>query len=140
MADYFVRIENGAELRRNLLQSSKLNIHILKQEHQIDRIRQEKRLLLNTVRTELKEITFLLNELEQFLPSHTKKELEELMPGITKRKTEIMDAPIQPAKGKKGKKGKAAPIPKAVPRSAELSKLEKLEDSLNMIENRLNKL
>lgn len=135
MNDYFIRIEDSKELRRNLLQSSKLDIQILKQEHDIKRIRQEKHLLLGELRTKLKEITFLLTELEQHMPEHTKKELEELMPGYTKK-----EMPIAPADHQRHHKGKkrAAQSPSA--RAAELSKLEKLEGSLNMIEERLNKL
>lgn len=139
MADYFVKVDDGKELRRQLLESSKLSIHLLKQEFSIKEIRARKLQLIESARKDLKEITFLIGRLEKDLPVLTKKELEEIDPKAFKRPTA--------KKAKKGKAKKTAknqpqpePVPQKTKESEHLSKLERLERSLKMVEGRLNEL
>jgi uncharacterized protein (DUF342 family) len=114
MSHYFVRIEDAKDVRRQLLESSKLCIQILKQEHSIGEVRKHKQAVMQHIRDELKELTFLLSSLEKELPILTKKELLDLNPNAFKQ----------------------------VPEEAkvELSKIDKLEASLKMIQGRLDKL
>lgn len=124
MGDYFVRIEDSKNVRRQILESSKLCIYVLKQEHRINEIRQHKRAVIKHLRDELKELTFLLGTLEKELPVLTKKQLTELQPNAFK-------APAKTA----GKTAKAAPVA-----DEKLSKLQRLDHSLKIIEKRLDKL
>ena len=80
MGHYFVRVEEGNNVRRQLLESSKVCVFLLKQEHRLGEIRNHKGALIKQVREELKELTFLLGTLEKQLPVLTKKQLNELAP------------------------------------------------------------
>lgn len=140
MTDYFVRIDDGKNVRKELLESSKFCIQVLKQDHHLVELRESKRKLVAKVRTDMKELVFLLGELEKVLPILTKKELKEMFPERYKR--------AAPEKVIKTKKGKSKVVKTAVKVVApienettrELSKLERLERSLEMIEGRLDKL
>ena len=123
MAEYFVKVDDGKELRRQLLEGSKLSIGIIKQEFAIKEMRARKEQLLEKVRDDLKELLFLIGTLEKELPVLTKKELNEMAPKKI--------VPVRPVVKKEV----------AVPAQPErLSKLQRLESSLEMIEKRLNKL
>lgn len=129
MAEYFVKVDDGKELRRQLLESSKLSIHIIKQEYSIKEMRARKSQLMDKVRDDIKELTFLVGSLEKELPVLTKKELSEIAP---KR-------PEQPIMKKAEKAAKPA-SQEHKPESKEYSKLRRLESSLEMIEKRLSNL
>ena len=133
MAEHFVKVDDGKEVRRNLLESSKICIQILKSEHKVAQIREQKAALITEVRGGLKELNFLLNTLEKDLPVLTKKELEEMCPPPPKEPKPKKTAVKKAAKKKSSGKKKAEP-PKKV------SKAERLEKSLDLIERRLQKL
>jgi hypothetical protein len=120
MGHYFVRVDNGKNVRRQVLESSKLCVYILKQEHRLAEIRNHKRAIIKHIRNELKELTFLLGTLEKELPVLTKKQLLEINPNAFK-----------PA---------AKPKKEADKAPEELTKLHRLEHSLKLIEGRLEKL
>lgn len=120
MGQYFVRVDEGKSVRRQLLESSKLCVYMLKQEHRLGEIRTHKRAIIKHIRNELKEITFLLGTLEKDLPVLTKKQLLEINPKAFDAKPKPVAAPEKKPK--------------------ELSKLQRLEQSLEIIEGRLNKL
>ena len=123
MAEYFVKVDDGKELRKQLLEGSKLSIGIIKQEFAIKETRARKEQLLDKIRDDIKELHFLVGTLEKELPVLTKKELNEMAPKKI--------VPVHPAAKKE-----AAPEPEP----ERLSKLQRLESSLEMIEKRLNKL
>lgn len=131
MAEYFVKVDDGKELRRQLLESSKLSIHIIKQEYTIKEMRARKTQLMEKVRDDIKELTFLIGLLEKDLPVLTKKELAEIAP---KR-------PEQPILRKAQKAEPVKPVAQEQkPENKEYSKLRRLESSLEMIEKRLSNL
>lgn len=131
MAEYFVKVDDGKELRRQLLESSKLSIHIIKQEYTIKEMRARKTQLMEKVRDDIKELTFLIGLLEKDLPVLTKKELAEIAP----------KKPEQPILRKAQKAEPVKPVAQEQkPENKEYSKLRRLESSLEMIEKRLSNL
>lgn len=138
MAEYFVKVDDSRDVRRELLESSKLCIYVLKQEAKIAEIKRRKEQAIAALRDDLKELTFLIGSLEKDLPILTKKELSELAPArpkplVVKEKVEEIKAPQKT-------KGKAVAVSENKPVNKELTKLQRLEESLKMIENRLGKL
>ena len=125
MGHYFVRVDDGKNVRRQILESSKLCVYVLKQEHRLAEIRKHKRAIISHLRNELKELTFLLGTLEKELPVLTKKQLMELNPGAFKQQKAPKKAPKKVVGEKK---------------MEDLSKLQRLERSLALIEGRLEKL
>jgi len=130
MAEYFVKVDDGKELRRQLLESSKLSIQIIKQEYKIKEMRERKNQLMEKVRDDIKELTFLIGSLEKDLPVLTKKELAEIAP----------KKPEQPILKKAEKAEPVKPVKASEPENKEYSKLRRLESSLEMIEKRLSNL
>jgi len=133
MAEYFVKVDDGKELRKQLLESSKLSIHIIKQEFKIKDMRSRKNQLMEKVRDDLKELTYLIGALEKDLPVLTKKELAEIAPKkpeqpILKKAEEKSESPKKPVSAESTAENK------------EYSKLRRLESSLEMIEKRLGNL
>lgn len=120
---YFVKLDEGRNIRRTILESSKSSIQILKDEQELLQLRERKKVLLSQARKEFKELNKLLGQLEKAMPQLTKKELDELRPKkvIVKKTTKTTKKAVKPEK-------------------KELTKLEKLEKSLHLIETRLNKL
>jgi len=77
---YFIRIEDGPDTRRKLLESSKATLHILRGYQELLRVRSEKATLMNQLRREMKEVTVLLNRLESDMPILTEREMAEFNP------------------------------------------------------------
>ncbi len=127
MAEYFVKVDDGKELRRQLLESSKLSIHIIKQEFSIKEMRARKSQLMEKVRDDIEELTFLIGSLEKDLPVLTKKELAEVAPKKPEQPIVRKPQSVKPAEVKE-------------PENKEYSKLRRLESSLEMIERRLKNL
>ena len=75
---YFVRIEDAKGMRRKVLESSKASLNVLKSYNSLHRIRSKKRTMMKMLRRELKDLTLLVNRMEELLPSLTKKEIREL--------------------------------------------------------------
>lgn len=150
MGSYFIKIEDGPDVRRRILESSKASLHTLKGYHALLKIRGEKQTHMNMLRTQMKELTVLINRAEQLLPQLTEREIAELQPKALPK--------IPPAKpeGKWVKKGSkkvfiAAPKVKVamdVPVLPELpeqkarpmTELERLERALSGIEGKLGRL
>lgn len=133
MGHYFVRVDDGKNVRRQILESSKLCVYLLKQEHRLAEIRRHKQAIIAHLRNELKELTFLLGSLEKELPVLTKKQLKELNPGAFK-------TPKKVAKKTGVKPVKAHAHTEQGQNPEDLSKLQRLERSLALIEGRLEKL
>lgn len=143
MTEYFVKIDDGKELRRELLESSKLCIYVLKHEQKTLAIRKQKEQLNAAVREHMKELTMLLGSLEKALPVLTKRELEEM--GLTKPKTSAKKKSSKKSSKKAAKKqtnniSSTNVTAHSHAEHKELSKLQRLEESLQLIEERLEKL
>jgi hypothetical protein len=77
---YFIRIDNAKDLRRKVLESSKGSLHILRRYQELLKIRGEKQTLMKSLRNDLKELTVLVNVIEDSMPTLTQSELNELGP------------------------------------------------------------
>lgn len=163
MGSYFIKIEDGPEVRRKLLESSKATLHTLKGYHELLRIRGEKLSHMNQLRRELKELTVLVNRVESLMPQLTPAEMEELQPKPVKFMP-VKSVPVKQSKpeGKWVKKGNkkvfiAAPtvkvtqevpveMPELPPAEEELPKpkpmteLERLQKALEDVDKRLGRL
>lgn len=101
-ATFYVRLEDGADVRRAILETSKGAIHCLRAHQDIIRLRGEKAALMDSARKELRELTLLLNGLEKLLPTMTEKELAALRPA---------QEPALPTDTAQGRGGKTAVKP-----------------------------
>jgi tRNA A37 threonylcarbamoyladenosine synthetase subunit TsaC/SUA5/YrdC len=158
MSSYFIKIEDGPEVRRRILESSKASIHVLRGYQELLKIRGEKLTHMNHLKTQLRELTLLLNRAESLMPQLTEREMMELQPKPVAVKVVPKEAPVEGKWVKKGSKKVFVAMPKKtvvteieVPRPdlatiAEpvkpkpMTELEKLEQQLKAIEGKLGTL
>jgi inorganic triphosphatase YgiF len=84
--DFFVCIQNPKNLRRNLLESSKSTLSILKQVYTVKQIREAKHEVMDSVINELRELKILVQKTDDLMPKHTREELKKLVPEIEIKK------------------------------------------------------
>lgn len=107
MGNYFVRVEDATELRRKVLESSKASINVLRGYQRLSQIRSEKATMLKALRRDLKDLTMLVNRMEEMLPALSQAEVEELNPAPQ----ELPE--VKGAAKKQAAKPKPAPKPAA---------------------------
>ena len=120
MGDYFVKIEDGTDLRRKVLESSKGALHILREQRHLQEIRGEKVALMNQLRANMRELTTLINKAEQLLPAIADAELLQLQKEPEKKGIKSPPKPIYPPK--------------------KLNEQERLERALAHIEQKLGEM
>lgn len=154
MSNYFIKVYDAKDTRRKLLESSKASIHILKGFQRLQKTRGEKLSLIKHFRHELKEITVLVNRLDELLPQFTEQELKNMkeaaalpalgnLPKGRKKKSSYAGKHVfigQPEKRKRVTKKEQIEHKKAYLKEEELSDLDKLEHKLRNVENRLGRL
>lgn len=123
---YFVSVKNPSETRRHLLESTKRSLISLRNYHKLLLIRQEKSNHLAALRQSVKELTYLNSKLTEKLPDYN----SEVMGEFRREKHQEKKAPE-----KRVEKHKMIDSPKS-----ERTELEKLEESLNSIEEKLKGL
>lgn len=154
MGSYFIKIEDGPDVRRRILESSKASLHTLKGYHALLKVRGEKQTHMNMLRTQMKELTMLINRAEALLPQLSEREIAELQP-------KAKPAPMKPVatqpQGKWVKKGKRkvfvgapkvkltvnVPVLPELPepeKAKPMSELERLEKALAGIEGKLGNI
>ncbi|HJX06105.1 MAG TPA: hypothetical protein VJ461_05320 [Candidatus Nanoarchaeia archaeon] len=84
--DFFVCVQNPKNFRRNLLESSKNTLFILKQIYTVKQIRETKHEIMDKVVDELKELKILAQKIDELMPQHTREELKKLVPEIEFKK------------------------------------------------------
>ena len=151
MSSYFIKIDDGPDVRRRLLESSKASLHTLRGYQELIKIRNEKLGLMSTLRRQMKEVTVLLNYAESLMPQLSERELAELQPKA---------APKNAPEGQWVKKGNrkvyiTAPkrrvetqipiasqslAPAQQDRPKNLTELERLETALSAIDKKLGNL
>ena len=156
---YFIKIEDGPDVRRKILESSKASLHTLKGYHDLLRIRGEKLSLMNDLRRQLKELTLMVNRAEQLMPIFTERELAELQPKQTKPvPAKIVERPQGKWVKKGGKKvfigapkrqvisevqlprQDLTPAVEEAPKQRSMTELERLEHALSQIDRKLGNL
>lgn len=126
--EFFKRIENPNQLRRKVLESSKLVIQNLKSYQKILDIRKEKLSSQKELKIQVKEINLLLDKIRDFFPIELLQEYDNEQKAKQPKSVKI--------KATKGKK-KTVEIKKTI---AEPSELTKLENKLADIEGKLKSL
>ncbi|MFH1590003.1 MAG: hypothetical protein ABIB43_05535 [archaeon] len=127
MADeFFRRIENPNDTRRNILESSRNIIQNLKGHRKILEIREKKNDAIRILKIELKEINVLTDKIRDSFPAELLKQFEEeKKKKVNKKKT----------KGKKTPDNK-----KTTAKLPEVSEVNRLEKQLSDIEKKLQNL
>jgi hypothetical protein len=157
MANYFIKIEEGPEVRRKILESSKASLHVLKGYQQLLIVRGQKLTLMNDLRHELKELTVLLNRAETLMPQLSQQEIAELTPKPVPKPVPAAPVKPEPVKAKQGNRKVfvAAPVKKVITEAVpvqpaqepqapvvppRMTELEKLEAALSEVEAKLGNL
>jgi len=78
----FIRVNNPILIRKNILESSKLILTILKQTYSIKQVRELKQEKMSELSQQIKELRILLQKIEELMPQYTKADLKKLLPDI----------------------------------------------------------
>lgn len=121
---FFMRINNPNDFRKNLLESSKVILHILKQIYRVKQIRETKYELMNKVSKEIQELKILVYKVNELMPMYKKEDLKKRFPKIDV--------------GKKPEKvGGAKPGPGF---EEHISRIEKVSKTLDEVHRRLQSI
>jgi len=115
---YFVGVSDPIEVRRNILESSKNMIHVLQKYERFKTLREKKIENITRLNQTIKEINTLISKLKAELPKPPK------------RKKAFKEEKEEEVKGK----------PTERKPTKEKSELEKLEEELNKVEEKLTHL
>ncbi len=159
MGNYFIKVEDGPDVRRKLLEASKAGLHVLHGYQELKILRSQKLSEMNTLRTEMKELNLLLNRLDSLLPELAESELREFstqplpnLPDINAPKKNLKAVKnssktvfIKPPKHEVVTQvpvtiPKLEPVVREVTKARPLSELEKLQKALEDVEGKLDKL
>lgn len=124
--DYFMSVDRPKEFRKQILEASKDIILTLKDYHKLQSIRKNKLDLISVLRDQIKEMTFLMNKLDERLPDK-KIEYEH----------DIYEAKHKPQVEKKDEAPEKT-VEQPVQESSD--EVDHLENALKSIEEKLNKL
>lgn len=125
--NFFVKVSNPKETRITILESSRLTLEATKFYFHLMTLREEKAKMVDHLKAQLKGIMNLFTELENKLPN------KELLQGIDNSLTAQEQEIVKKKKTSKKKSKKEAV-------SKEETELDKLNDSLALIEERLRSL
>ena len=127
--DYFIQVENPLEMRKELLMSSKSIILTLKEYHSLQGIRKNKLELVEVLKDQIKELTFLLDKLDEKIPD---KQID-FEKDIYEEKQKPVEEPKPEVKVEKPEVKPKVEVPKK-------SEVDKLQDALASIEKKLSSL
>jgi hypothetical protein len=131
--DLFMRVNNPALIRKNLLESSKLVLTILKQTYRIKQIRELKQERISILSQEIKELKILIQKIEELMPQYTKADLKKLLPDITLVKKPKPKPELSKAEAKQEEK----PEPKP---AAPVSDMDRITKALEDVQRKLQTL
>jgi phage-related protein len=135
-SEFFVRIEEPKTLRKELLETSKITINLLKKQESIKKIKIEKRQAISNIRKTNSEIKLLLERLEKLMPDisiENKIEQESKIAKNIKTATKTIET-------KKTQKNIKQSNKSIEIDNASLEKLESLERELKELEEKIKKL
>ncbi|MBW2990287.1 hypothetical protein KY348_01130 [Candidatus Woesearchaeota archaeon] len=124
--EFFIRITNPHAFRKNLLESSKEILHILKEVYTVSQMREAKHELISKISGEIKELKLLIQKIDELVPKYKNDDLKKFFPAIYLRKK----AAAKPEKEEE---------PKPPPKKS-FSDLEKISSTLNEVERRLESI
>lgn len=124
---FFVRIGEPEELRREILESSKMMIHVLQSQKKLETIREEKSKKITEFRKLVKEINLVVAKLKKRLPKTKLRALSK------EEQMEVYKKSHGPTKTKAAPKKK---VQEAKPKT----EVDALQSQLDAIESKLKKL
>ncbi len=80
--ELFIRLNNPGLVRKNILESSKLILTMLKQDYRVKQLREIKQAKINELSQQLKELGILVQKIEELMPQYTKADLKKLLPDM----------------------------------------------------------
>ena len=141
--EFFVRIDNPAIFRKNLLLASKLTLGVLKQSYSLNHLRETKIELVELIRNEVKELKVLVQNLYDLMPKHSRDEIIKKFPDATVRRPEPrLVLPRERVRKERVEKPQPAPQPKPKLRlpprpQGPVSEVDKLTRALKYVERQL---
>lgn len=130
---FFVEVRNPNEVRRNLLEAQKEIVESLQRNENIKFIRAKKGELIESLKSDIRNLLRQISRLKTTLPLVNLREAE------SKAREPKEAEPIKPKKKKHMKKPEKLPMPpKELPKP--MSELEKLEAELSAIEQKLGSI
>ena len=84
--DFYMKISDSPGFRRNLLETSKETLTVLKEIHSVKQLRQKKQEKINELHQELKELKLLVQKLDELMPNYNKSEVKKHFPEFFKEK------------------------------------------------------
>jgi len=78
--EFFMRITNPNAFRKNLLETSKMTLTIIKQTQKIKQLRELKQELMSRISREVKELKLLMEKADDLMPAYNKAELKKYFP------------------------------------------------------------
>jgi hypothetical protein len=141
--ELFLRLSNPNTFRRNLLESSKLILTILKQTYRVKQIREAKHERMERLAKEIKELRILIQKIDELMPNYSKTDLKKLLPEINftpiKKPELALESLLQSALAKD--EIKPQPKPRAKPQlSAQVSDFDKITKALEDVQRKLQNL
>jgi len=145
--ELFLRLSNPHTFRRNLLESSKLILIILKQTYRVKQIREAKHERMERLVNEIKELRILIQKIDELMPNYSKTDLKKLLPEINftpiKKPEPALESLFQPVLAKE--KEEVKPQPKLQPKpkpqlSAQVSDFDKITKALEDVQRKLQNL
>lgn len=132
--EFFMRIKNPLVFRRNLLESSKIVLGILKQTYSIKQIRDAKLRLIHIINNEIKELKILVQKINEIIPQYDKDELKNKFPDLMmRREVQIAEMPEEHIEEKEHE-------PPQHHAEEPVSDIEKLNKALDDVQKKLKNL
>jgi len=131
---FYVGIHEPTDLRREILESSKMMIHTLQSQKKVGSIREEKEKVINDFKRVVREINLIISKVKKRLPRTKLRALskEEQLQVYRKANPEV-------TKGKK-EKSKGKETAKEVPKAKEEPVLKKKENDFDKLQNQLDEI
>jgi hypothetical protein len=137
--ELFLRLSNPNTFRRNLLESSKLILTILKQTYRVKQIREAKHERMERLVKEIKELRILIQKIDELMPNYSKTDLKKLLPEISftpiRKPEPALESLLQSAPAKD--EVKPQPKPQL---SAQVSDFDKITKALEDVQRKLQNL
>ncbi|MBN2459639.1 hypothetical protein JXB28_05115 [Candidatus Woesearchaeota archaeon] len=126
----YICVKAPKVLRRNVLESSKDTLFILKQVYTIKQIRDSKHEVMAKIDHELRELKILVQKIDELMPKYNKEELKKLIPDMNAKRKQLLRKEQSEAKIKEEHQPKPQPT----------SEVDKLTLALDAIQKKLQSL
>jgi hypothetical protein len=133
--ELFIRVNSPGLIRKNILESSKLVLTVLKQTYRIKQIREVKQAKINELSQQIKELKILMQKIEELMPQYTKADLKKMLPDLPIMRKPAASLP-KPAKIEIKENEKPEPAKPAPP----VSDMDRISKALEEVQKKLQTL